>query len=466
MRSFVIALLAAATPALASGPETPPAAPGDPAPAAPAPAAPAEPFAFADFGWLNGNSRQNEFPLDGKIFSGQFSVDANYTYSFARPKDHTLIGSTTSGRTGEFQLSDLGVGGDFHYQGVRGRVMTQFGLYSTMQPRNDASPSRGQWNLADAYRYLSEAYAGYHWNALNGINLDVGIFMSYIGLCSYYDYENWAYQESYVSANTPWFFNGARLQVFPSDKLKVELWLINGWQSYGTFNGVPALGAQLLWRPTHWLSIVTNEYVGADTPGTPSRVRIHDDSSLQIKYFENPQSLVSRAAFSLTVDAGCEFGGRGAGESASRVSCLGGDAAAPAQFFVGFMLYHRLWFDQGRYGLTLGGGAIKNPGRYLVLLPPINGATASSGTPYFTQGPGDKFVAWDGSVTFDVMLSQFVTFRWEYNHREANVPYFAGHQGITPAGGNQGGPGSAVAGFTPDLQKIENRMQLVVMARL
>lgn len=444
--------------------------PGPPPPPPPAAeganAAPAEPFAFADFGWLNGGSRQIDYPLDGKIFTGQFSVDANYTYSFARPKDHTLVGSTTSGRTGEFQLSDLAVGGDFHYKNVRGRVMTQFGLYSTMQPRNDASPSRGQWSLADAYRYLSEAYGGYHFDFLHGVNLDVGIFMSYIGLCSYYDYENWVYQESYVSANTPWFFNGARIQIFPTDKLKLELWLINGWQSYGTFNEIPGVGAQLLWRPTHWLSFVSNEYFGADTLGTPSRMRVHDDTSLQIKYYENPRSLISRAAFSLTVDAGCEFGGGGPGESAPKVSCFGGDASAPSQFFIGFMLYNRLWFDQNRFAITLGGGAIKNPGRYLVLLPPINGATASSGTPYFTQNPGDNFVAWDGSITFDVLLSEFVTFRWEGNHREANVPYFAGRNGITPPGGNQGPPGSTVDGFAPDLRKTEDRMQLVLMVRL
>jgi Putative beta-barrel porin-2, OmpL-like. bbp2 len=63
---------------------------------------------------------------------------------------------------------------------VRARVMTQFGLYSETTPRNDVSPSRGQWNLADAYRYLSEAYGGYHFNVMHGINVDAGIFMSYV----------------------------------------------------------------------------------------------------------------------------------------------------------------------------------------------------------------------------------------------------------------------------------------------
>jgi len=54
-----------------------------------------------------------------------------------------------------------------------------------------------------------------------------------------------------------------------------------------------------------------------------------------------------------------------------------------------------------------------------VLLPPINGATATSGTPYFTENPGDPYKAWDISGTYDYMPSQYITFRWEYNHRHA-----------------------------------------------
>jgi len=32
--------------------------------------------------------------------------------------------------------------------------------------------------------------------------------------------------------------------------------------------------------------------------------------------------------------------------------------------FLGYMLYkNRLWFDNDKYGLTIGGGQINNPGR-------------------------------------------------------------------------------------------------------
>ncbi|MBZ5560460.1 MAG: porin [Acidobacteriia bacterium] len=418
----------------------------------------AEPFAFADFTWLSGNPRSKESPLDSKVFTGEFRVDTNFNYSFNKPQDDTISGSSEVFRSGEFQVTQLGIGGDFHYDNVLGRVMTQFGMYSQTTPRNDASPARGQWQLDTAYRYISEAYGGYHIDKMNGINVEAGIFMSYVGLWSYYNFDNWTYQPSYVSSNTPWFFNGMRVQIFPNDKLKIEPWLINGWQSYGKFNHAPGMGGQVLYRPSGSVSVLFNNYWGTDTLGNPDRKRIHTDDSIQVKYYDKPEEAVSKAAFTFTFDAGCEYGGG--------VACGGGDAATPSQTFLGFMAYNRLWFDKDRFALTVGGGAINNPGRYLVLMPPINGATAFSGTPYFTANPGDPYKAWDVQTTFDFMPSQFVTFRAEYNHRAANVPYFSGEGGVTPPGGNTGAPGSAVDGWAPDLRKYENRVMFALLVKM
>jgi hypothetical protein len=417
-----------------------------------------EPFAFADFTWLNGNARTKEVPLDTKFFTPEFRADVDYIYDFNRPKDDTIGGSSEVFRAGEVQVTQLGVGGDFHYDNVRGRVMTQFGMYSQTTPRNDASPARGQWNLDNAYRYLSEAYGGYHFKLLHGVNVDAGIFLSYIGLFSYYQFDNWTYQPSYVSSNTPWFFNGVRVQIFPTEHLKIEPWFINGWQSYGRFNNRPGLGMQILWRPNGSIEIIGNQYgVGQDTLATPGRTRYHTDDSIEVKYYDNVAKFFDKSAFSLTLDAGCESGGG--------VSCFGPRHGHPKQSFLGFMFYNRFWFDNDLFGLTLGGGKINNPGRYLVLLPPINGATAASGTPYFTENPGDPYKAWDASATFDYMPSQYITFRCEFDHRAANVPYFSGPGGVTPPGGNTGPLGSRVKGFIPDLRKIENRFDLAVLVK-
>src|SRR6201996_813912 len=409
------------------------------------------PFAFADFTWLNGNARTKDTPYATSFFTPEVRADVSYTYDFAHPADDTIVGSSEVFRAQEVVLTDLAVGGNFHLDHVQARILSQYGLYSTATPRNDASPARGQWDLADAYRYLSEANAGYHFDVQHGVNVDAGIFLSYVGLFSFYQFDNWAYQPSYVSSNTPWFFTGVRVQWFPTEKLKIEPWFINGWQSYGRFNNRPGLGGQILWRPTGKLQILGNQYgYGEDALGVPTRTRYHTDDSIEYKYLDRPTSFLSKAAFSLTGDMGCESGGG--------VSCFGNGKGGPKQSFLGFMEYNRFWFDRDKVGLTLGGGRINNPGRYLVLLPPINGATAASGTPYFTENPGDPFKAWDASVTVDYMPSQYFTYRLEYNHRAANVPYFAGPGGVTPPGGNQGSPGSVVAGWTPDLRNSENRV--------
>ncbi len=413
-----------------------------------------DPFSDWDWTWLNGNPRTKEAAFDSKFFTPEIRADITYTYDFNKPLDNTISGSSEIFRSNEIQLEQLGVGGDFHYDNVRARFMTQFGMYSETTPRNDASPAKGQWDLDTAYRYLAEAYGGYHINALNGINVDAGIFLSYIGLFSYYNFDNWAYQPSYVSSNTPWFFNGLRVQIFPNPHLKIEPWFINGWQSYGSANSRKGLGGQIKWTPRPWVNVISNNYgLGHDDLYVPNRGRIHTDDSIEIKYYDRPEKTLDKMAFSFTGDMGCEFGPStttSAGVYLQGVSCLGdkrdpksvgGDnfkaGINPKQSFIGYMLYNRMWFKKDRYGLTLGGGQINNPGRYLVLDPPINGETAESAAinaPYFTGNPSDPFKAWDSSVTFDYMPRQYITFRWEYDYRHASVPYWSGRGGVTPPG--------------------------------
>src|SRR4029077_8316198 len=105
--------------------------------AAPAPPAPkAEPFAFADFSWVPGNAGAAERPWKIGPFTGEFRVDTAYNYSLNRPQDDTISGSSEVFRHGEFQLTQLGLGGDFYYHNVQARLMTQFGMYSQTTPRN------------------------------------------------------------------------------------------------------------------------------------------------------------------------------------------------------------------------------------------------------------------------------------------------------------------------------------------
>jgi hypothetical protein len=448
------------------------------------------PFAYGDFTWLNGAPRNHDTVLDTKFFTPEIRFDTHFMEDFNQPIDHTIVGATESFRSGEVQIEQASVGGDFHWENVRGRILFMEGLFATTTPRNDASSATGngagntggvgQWDLQNAYKYVSEAYGGYHFNVQHGLNIDAGIFVSYIGLFSYYNYDNWTYQPSYVSSNTPWFFNGVRIQWFPSNKVKIEPWIINGWQSYAKYNGHMGLGGQFLWEPKEWFKLVANQYgYGEDNLGLPHTQRIHTDDSVLFRLYNNQNNGkgISKVGFTFTGDAGCQYGGG--------ITCHNG---ANKSNFLGWMAYQRIWWDHDLFAITLGGGQMWNPGRYLTLLPPIDGAWAASGSAYFTELPGQGAAMQDGTVTFQYMPKQYITWWAEWGFRHSDIPYFAGRGGVTPPGGNNGlpqyytcnsgassmtndlgaattacgGPGSV---WFPDLRKSETKLSVGVMVK-
>jgi len=424
------------------------------------------PFEGMDQTWQNGSDRRDSSVFHIPFFTPSVMVDVNYTYSGNNPVDHTVVGSTALARDNEMEVSSVNLGGDFYYKGARGRIMTQFGTRSTIVPRNDYSPFRGQYDLANVYRYISEGYAGYHFNVMHGLNVDAGMFMSYIGLNSYYQVENWEYQASFTSDNTPWFFNGLRLQLFPSSKVKIEGWVINGWQSYGMFNEMPGLGGNITWCPNETIKLLTNDYWGSDAAGLPGRHRFHSDNSLLVRYYNRPQSKgISRMAFSLTGDFGFEKGDGVNGLQSDPVN-------GPAQYFASGMFYNRMWFHKNKFAWTFGGGYMTNPGRYLVLYPtgdasplpnPAN-PTTTAGTHPFSANPGDAFEGWDASTNLEWLPNQSIAFRIEYVHRESSVPYFAGHGGVTSPSGYT--TTTLPSGWTPDLVRSENRIIFAVLFRI
>jgi hypothetical protein len=408
------------------------------------------PFAWGDFTWLNGTPRTEAPIFDTKFFTPEVRFDTHFMEDFNQPIDHTMGGSTESFRSGEIQVEQISVGGDFHWHNVRGRVLYMDGLFATTTPRNDASAGVGQWDVRGAYKYVSEAWGGYHFDVNHGLNVDAGIFVSYIGLFSYYNFDNWIYQPSYVSSNTPWFFNGVRIQWFPTNKLKIEPWIINGWQSYNKYNSHLGLGGQVLYRPKEWLSLVFNNYgYGQDNLGLPKVQRIHTDDSVEVRYYNHPENAgITRMAFSVTGDLGCQYG--------PGFRCTGG---ATKDSFAGWMGYNRIWFGE-KYALSFGGGSMNNPGRYLTLLPPINGADAISGSPYFPETPGLPAHMWDGSIGFQWMPKQWITWWLETGYRHSDVPYWTGRHGITPPLGNTGDPtdyvcSSGVSSNATDLATAE-----------
>lgn len=440
-----------------------------------------------DFTWVNGNTHEKDFPMATKVFQPEFLLDTNFAYQFTNPNDHMINGSTAMAMGNEVEVEHVGFGGDFTPDPmVHARLMGEFGMYANQVPRNDETPSRGTWNIMQGTQYLTEAYGGIHLDipGTDGMNIEMGQFPSYVGLFSFYNSENWTYQASYVSSNTPWYFTGMRIQFFPSDALKIEPWIINGWQTYGSFaSGLAGtgmnLGFEIRWAPSGDFVLISNNYAGPDSPDSPNCIRYHTDDSILYKYFDDPKSNgITKMAFSLTADAGFQqgplfmgYGSAGNVDAAGQTIGPGGfinvDSAGPnAERFLGAMFYDRTWFDHDHWAFTFGGGFMDNPGRYLALLPSINGDTAQNYTAdaganaAFTTGPGLPWTCWDYDFGFQYMPSEYLTFDLEYTHRYSTINYFNGPGGETSTDGWQAGAGTGstnvAGGYVPNLVQFED----------
>ncbi len=409
---------------------------------------PAAPFAFGDFTWMNGQSRQTSFPMKpwGDAVTPSIYLDVNYAYSSNHPIDNTLTGGSSVSRHNEVGINLASIGVEWNYKNVIGRLALQAGNTLSIVQDLDGTAVRGRSLTVQNLRYVREATAGYHFNVARGLNLEGGIFVSYIGLESYLLAENWNYNRSMACDHTPFYFQGIRAQFFPTDRIKIEPWLMNGWQTYGKWNFAPSAGIAFRWSPTEPVTLITNFYTGTDTQGIADRVRFHNDHSLVVRYFNRPSAaFISKAAFSLNNHVGFEAGG---------VDATGAALPGPGQaHMVGTSLVNRVWFFRDHLAFSIRPELFSNPTSYLAQYPP----------PGFPIGPGTKALqAWGLTGTFDVMPTDFFALRFEGMYRRASVPYFAGPGGTTSPNGYQPTP----AGFIPDATNHQALLTIAANFRL
>lgn len=418
------------------------------------------PFEGMDLTWVNGQNRQKDFPLvltDKKgetILTGVAYLDGHFNYNFARPKDNTQTISAVTARSNEFSLALASIGIESNYKNIIGRLWLQTGSMLNVVQEADGSVARGRNTSTGNLKFIREAAAGYHFNVNHGLNVEMGIFMSYIGLESYMTQENWSYQRSMVCDFTPFYFQGARVQYYPSKKFKTELWVLNGWQTYNSWSKGLGVGNSNYYRPNENLQLVANFYYGTDSKSGTNQLskirRFHHDNSVVFRYYKNKGKSakgLSQAAFSINNHYGFQNGD---------------GVKSKDNYMTGTSIANRLWFNKNKLGLTLRGDYVTNPGGYLAFSPAVSGGIPNDYELAIASGKSLKMTQL--SATFDVMPSDFVTFRLEFAHRNANVPYFPGSGGTT----SQTGFNNDVLDPTwkADLRKIENRIIAAVNFRL
>lgn len=431
------------------------------------------PFAGMDLTWINGQNRQKNFPLTLKddkgetILTGVTYLDTYYNYNFAKPTDNTQTISSTIGRHNEFTLNLASIGIETNYKNIIGRIWLQYGQMGAIVNDLDGSVNRGRNTSINNLKYIREAAAGYHFDVMHGLNVEMGIFMSYIGLESYVTQENWSYQRSMVCDFTPFYFSGARLQLYPSAKFKTELWLLNGWQTYNSYSKGPGIGSSNYYRPNENLQLVANFYYGKDTQNPDAfgnqsdRIRFHHDNSIVARYYKNPEGKgISQAAFSINSHYG--FQSNDAADDKVKAS---------ENFMIGTSVANRVWFNKNKMAVTLRGDYLTNQSvvngvnvsPYLAFTPAATGDVPNNYDNAIANG--DKLRLFQFTTTFDIMPSDYVTFRFEYGYRNASVPYFAGSGGTTSPSGFTNGPTGELP-WAAKLEKNEHRFTVAVNFRL
>lgn len=410
-----------------------------------------QPFEGYNTTWINGQSRQTEFPLTladksgAPIVTAMAYIDSYFNYDFRNPKDNTYTGSATIGRTNELTLNLATLGVESCYKNTIGRLWLQAGSGLSLIQETDASLQRGRNNTLKGLENIREAAAGYHFDRLHGINIEAGIFSSFIGMDSYLTQENWSYQKAIINDLVPSYLTGLRLQLFPSWKYKTELWVVNGWQSYNRWNNMPGIGWANLWRPSENIQLTSSCYAGKES--RQHIKRFHHDNSIACRYYTNEKSLaISQAAFSINAHLGFQWG------NGTKVS---------SSSIVGVAAMNRLWFCSNKLGFTLRYDFINHPGLYLTSSP--SSIIPNAFTEALEQMEKPSLRMHQVSILLDYMPNSFFSFRIEYGYRSSNVPYFGGSQGTTSA---DGWISSVPDAWKPSLLKSNQRITVAFGFRI
>lgn len=397
------------------------------------------PYANGDSSWLDGGNRQPGSLLQWGPLTGSVFVDAYYAFQFSQPADHTIFQTTTAPRHNEIALNLIALGLEVSgLNGPIGRLYLQAGSNVETDWGQDASTQRGQFLTVRALAPIQQAAVGWHFHALHGINAEVGIFPSYFSMESYLPQENWNYTHPFVSDFTPYYFAGTRTQLFLRQNLKLELWLVNGWQSFGQWHETRAGGYQLNFRPTGRISINHSAYAGKDEPADPHAVRLYADQFIQWQWLKGGP--VKSAALALVADLGFEHRSRGS-----------------SGWMTGGSLSNRVELDE-RWAACARADLFYDQTQAVVIQLPL-------GSPYTLPDKG-AFLAGGLAFTLDFAPSPWLLLRLEYARRWANLPYFSGPRGITGPGGVAPADPAAAASFTPDLRKSDDRVVANATLRL
>jgi len=123
---------------------------------------------------------------------------------------------------------------------------------------------------------IMQLYITYIINAGNGIRIDFGKFITFMGyeVIESWDNFNENYSRSFLFGySIPYSHTGIKASYAFSDKISLSLFLVNGWDNSVDNNKSKSIGAQIVLAPVNGLSIYINGMTGPEQNNNDSDYR-------------------------------------------------------------------------------------------------------------------------------------------------------------------------------------------------
>jgi hypothetical protein len=205
-------------------------------------------------------------PEAGPWVLGGF-VDTAYQGSTNQPDNHDWRGMFSSPRTNEITLNLVGLyvrrdaapRDPFHLElAINAGAAADALFVAEPTPGGENSRFAGP----ETWKHLGRANAGLAFDS--GTDVTAGLMVCPIGLGIFWTPSNWHYTTPWSLNGVPYYLAGGRVTQNIGDKVQLQAWVVNGWQTLGDINKVPSYMTGIVITPRRDLSIQEMFYFGAE----------------------------------------------------------------------------------------------------------------------------------------------------------------------------------------------------------
>ncbi len=229
-----------------------------------------------------------KLPIDFGVF-----VDGYYNMNMNRPTATSQNYTTQAIQNNTFAINLAHIEGKLDTEKFRARLALQTGTSVNANYSNETTNQK--YSNQNSVRNIQEAYVGIKLGKRTW--LDAGIYMGNIGFEAWVSAYNWVYTRAIVLDNVPYYSTGVRLSHEISDKLSVQLHIINGWQNITDNNKDKSLGMQAAYKITEKMKFTYNNFIGNETTAptkTDAIGTVYMYSKETIKNYASPYTPYTR----------------------------------------------------------------------------------------------------------------------------------------------------------------------------